>query len=235
MTSRPVYASARRTEIRQEERGAIGPGGHVSRDALVKPFLAFSHGVDALNAKVGKLAAWLVLLACLISAANAMIRYGMNSSSNAWLEIQWYMFSGIFLLGASYTFKVNEHVRVDIVYAIVSDRTRLWIDCLGTLLFMLPAVAILTWMTWPLFANSVVKAPEGATVPSVSATLSGFLHPAGWEHSDMAGGIIRWPVKILMPIGFFLLTLQGLSELIKRIAALAGLYTVETKYEKPLQ
>ena len=197
--------------------------------------LAFSRSIDFINSKIAHIANWLVLLSCLISAGNAMVRYGINTSSNAWLEIQWYMFAGMVLLGTSYTFKVNEHVRVDIVYAIVSDRTRLWIDVLGTILFMLPGVIMLTWMTWPLFANSVAKAPAGEIMPNFTATLEGFLHPDAWERSDQAGGLIRWPVKILMPIGFFLLALQGISELIKRIAALVGAYAVDTKYEKPLQ
>ena len=179
----------------------------------MKSLLRFSEAVDKLNRGFGEIANWLVLLACLISAGNATSRYLFSASSNAWLEIQWYMFSGMFLLGASYTLKVNEHVRVDLVYANVSDRTRLWIDLLGIIFFLLPATVILAYMTWPCFLDSFYRG----------------------ETSANAGGLIRWPVKILLPIGFFLLTLQGLSELIKRVAALKGLLKLDTKYEAPQQ
>lgn len=179
----------------------------------MKSLLRVSAAIDALNAVFGKIAEWAVLLACLISAGNAMIRYGFNNSSNAWLEIQWYMFSAMFLLGASYTLNKNEHVRVDIVYGNVSERTQLWIDLLGGILFLLPATIIIGWLSWPLFYHSFE------------------IH----EGSSNAGGLIRWPVKILLPIGFALLTLQGVSEIIKRIAALRGEIRIESKYEKPLQ
>jgi TRAP-type mannitol/chloroaromatic compound transport system permease small subunit len=175
--------------------------------------LAFSRGVDRVNTFFGSVATWLVLVSCVISAGNASIRYLISSSSNAWLEIQWYMFSGIFLLGASYTLKVNEHVRVDVFYAIISERARLWVDAIGITVFLLPATILLAYMTWPFFMDS-------------------------WniqEGSSNAGGLIRWPVKILPPIGFALLTLQGVSELIKRVAALMDIQAIETKYEKPLQ
>jgi TRAP-type mannitol/chloroaromatic compound transport system permease small subunit len=175
--------------------------------------LQFSSLIDEINRRFGRLAAWLVLIACLVSAGNATSRYLFSMSSNAWLEVQWYMFTGMFLLGASYTLKVNEHVRVDIVYANVSDRTRLWIDTFGLVFFLLPATVMLAWMTWPFFVEAWIRN----------------------ESSSNAGGLIRWPVKIIMPIGFALLSLQGISELIKRIAALKGLVTIETKYEKALQ
>jgi len=175
--------------------------------------LAFSRTVDWINEKFGIVADYLVLFACLISAGNATSRYLISLSSNAWLEVQWYMFSGMFLLGASYTLKKNEHVRVDLVYANVSDRTRLYIDIGGLVLFLLPAMVMLAIMTWPFFLDSWVRN----------------------EISGNAGGLIRWPVKILMPIGFLLVTLQGLSELVKRFAALQGRITIETKYEKPQQ
>ena len=175
--------------------------------------LAFSRAVDKMNAFFGQVATWLILIACLISAGNASSRYVFSASSNAWLEIQWYLFSAIFLLGASYTLKVNEHVRVDVIYSIISDRARLWIDAVGMAIFLLPATALLAYMNWPFFVES-------------------------WsiqEGSSNAGGLIRWPVKLLPPIGFALLTLQGVSELIKRVAALAGVVHIDVKYEKPLQ
>ncbi len=177
------------------------------------PLLGFSRVVDAFNARFGWIASWCILLSCLISAGNATLRYSISYSSNAWLEIQWYLFSVAFLLGASFTLKVNEHVRVDIIYAIIGERGRLWIDLLGLLFFLLPVTIILAWMTWPFF---------------VQAWTSG-------ETSGNAGGLIRWPIKLVPPVGFALLTLQGLSELIKRIAALRGEYELESRYAKPLQ
>ena len=179
----------------------------------MQSLLAVSRAIDWINARLGAVACWLVLIACLISAGNATSRYLFSESSNAWLEIQWYLFSGIFLLGASYTLKVNEHVRVDLVYAHVSPRTRLWIDVFGIICFLLPATIILTKMTWPFFYDAWLRN----------------------EDSNNAGGLIRWPVKLLMPVGFALLALQGVSEIIKRIAALEHVIDIEFKYEKPLQ
>ena len=157
----------------------------------------------------------MVLIACLISAGNAASRYLFSESSNAWLEIQWYMFAAMVLLGAPYTLKMNEHVRVDLVYSMVSERTRIWIDIICGVLFLLPICVILVYFTWPWFVDS-------------------------WrinETSSNAGGLIRWPVKLLLPVGFALMALQGVSEIIKRIAALEHLRstTCISLYEKPLQ
>jgi TRAP-type mannitol/chloroaromatic compound transport system permease small subunit len=179
----------------------------------MRALLAFSRGVDALNAKLGWIADWLVLLACLISAGNAFSRYAFSISSNAWLEIQWYMFCAMVMLGASYTLKRNEHVRVDIVYANVPTRKQIGIDIFGFILFMLPATIIMTYLSWPVFHNSWAQG----------------------EISANAGGLVRWPVKVLLPIGFFFLTLQGISELIKRIAMLTGHMKADLHYERPLQ
>jgi TRAP-type mannitol/chloroaromatic compound transport system permease small subunit len=179
----------------------------------VKPLLKLSSWIDALNAKFGTIADWLVLLSCLISAANAFSRYAFGVSSNAWLEIQWYMFAGMVLLGASYTLKRNEHVRVDIVYVNVSTRRQIGIDIFGFILFMLPATIIMAYLSWPVFYNSWALG----------------------EVSANAGGLIRWPVKIMLPIGFALLTLQGISELIKRIAMVTGHMKADLHYERPLQ
>jgi TRAP-type mannitol/chloroaromatic compound transport system permease small subunit len=165
------------------------------------------------NTQIAVIANWLVLLACLISAGNAASRYLFSESSNGWLEIQWYMFAGMVLLGAPYTLKMNEHVRVDLLYGMVSERSRIWIDIIGGFLFLLPICVILTWFTWPWFVESWT----------------------GNEASSNAGGLIRWPVKLLLPVGFGLMALQGISEIIKRIAAIEHLIDADFKYEKPLQ
>ena len=175
--------------------------------------LAFAHGVDWLTDKFAGLAKWTVILSCFISAANAFSRYAFSISSNAWLEIQWYMFGALVLLGASYTLKKNEHVRVDIVYTNIATRKQIAIDIFGTILFMLPATLILCYLSWPIFYNSWMLG----------------------EVSTNAGGLLRWPIKIFLPIGFALLSLQGISELIKRIAMLTGHMKADLHYERPLQ
>jgi TRAP-type mannitol/chloroaromatic compound transport system permease small subunit len=175
--------------------------------------LALSRAIDAVNARFGVIANWLVLLACLVSAGNAGTRYTFSVSSNGWLEIQWYMFGAMVFLGAPYTLKMNEHVRVDLLYGMVSDRTRIWIDIVGGFLFLLPICILLIYFTWPWFVES-------------------------WrinEVSTNAGGLIRWPVKLMLPVGFALMALQGVSEIIKRWASLRHLIDAEFKYEKPLQ
>ena len=175
--------------------------------------LIYSRVIDWVNAKLAIIANWLVLLACLISAGNAATRYLLNMSSNGWLEIQWYMFAGLVMLGAPYTLKMNEHVRVDLVYGMVSERTRIWIDIVGGVLFLMPMCLILIYFTWPWFVDSWVRN----------------------EGSSNAGGLIRWPVKLVLPVGFALLALQGVSEIIKRIAAIEHVIDEDFKYEKPLQ
>ena len=177
--------------------------------------LKFSAVVDIVNEKIGVVCNWLVLLACLVSGGNAMVRYAYDSSSNAWLEVQWYMFAVIVMFGAAYTLKRNEHVRVDLLYMMLSRRGQLWIDILGTLIFLLPTCLILAWLSWPFFMQSY----------------------AIGEHSSNAGGLIRWPIKAVLPLGFLLVALQGLSELIKRIAFLIGIpvESLEAHYERPTQ
>jgi TRAP-type mannitol/chloroaromatic compound transport system permease small subunit len=183
------------------------PGGNVVG------LLKISRAIDWVNARFGVVANWLVLLSCLISAGNAVSRYLFSESSNGWLEVQWYMFAGMVLLGGPYTLARNEHVRVDLIYGSVSERTRIWIDIFGGLFFLLPICVILIYFTWPWFVDS-------------------------WrigEQSSNAGGLIRWPVKLLLPVGFTLMALQGVSEIIKRVAALEHKITADFKYEKPLQ
>lgn len=162
--------------------------------------LALARVVDALNTRVGHAVRWLVLAATLVSAGNAVARYGLDAASNAWLELQWYLFALIFLLGAGYTHLHNGHVRVDVLYARLSPRARAWIDLAGGLLFLLPLAALLAWLGWTAFQ-------------------------AAWavgEVSSDAGGLLRWPIKLAVPLGFALLFLQGLAEVIKRAAFLAG-------------
>jgi TRAP-type mannitol/chloroaromatic compound transport system permease small subunit len=166
----------------------------------MRGWLALARGIDALNERVGRAVIWLVLAVTLISAGNAAIRYAFGMSSNGWLEIQWYLFAAIFLLGAGYTLKHNGHVRIDVVYDHLRPRTRAWIDLLGTVLFLLPLCALLIYLSWPAFIEALTR----------------------HELSPDAGGLLRWPVRLLTPLGFALLGLQGIAELIKRIAFLRG-------------
>ncbi len=173
----------------------------------------FSRSVDRLSEAAGTVASVLVLLACLVSAGNASIRYALNYSSNGWLEIQWYMFGALVFLGAAHTLRMNEHVRVDLIFSNLSDRGQTWVDVIGFTFFFLPVTTYLTWLAWPFFWQSFRSG----------------------EMSNSAGGLIIWPAKLLVPAGLALLTLQGLSELIKRILILQGRMHLEAKYEKPLQ
>lgn len=180
---------------------------------MMTAMLAFSRAIDAVNDRIGMFAAWMVFLAVLVSAGNATLRYSLSIGSNAWLELQWYMFSAMFLLGAAHTLRKNEHVRVDVVYSLVGDRGRLWIDILGFLMFFFPMTLLIFWLSLPDAINSFKQG----------------------ETSMNAGGLVRWPVRLLLPLGFLLLILQGVSELIKRIASLTGALALDTTYEKPLQ
>jgi len=162
--------------------------------------LQFSRLIDALSERVGRLAIWLVLIVVVISAGNAVSRFAFNLSSNAMLEIQWYLFSAIFLFCAAYVLKKNEHIRIDVVAGRLSARAQNWIDVFGFLVFLLPMALIIAYLSWPVFMNAW-HTGEGSPNP---------------------GGLIRWPVRLLMPIGFALLILQACSELIKRLAFLTG-------------
>ena len=164
-------------------------------------FLGLSRFIDAINERVGRSAMWLLLAAVLISTVNAIVRKAFNWSSNGLLEIQWYLFAGAFLLGAAYTLLHNEHVRIDVVSGKFSRRTQTWIEVIGSIFFLLPFCAMVLWTSVPWFLNSL----------------------ASGETSSNAGGLTLWPAKILVPIGFTLLTAQGISELIKRLAFLKGL------------
>ena len=175
------------------------------------PLLGIARAIDAVNERIGRAVLWLVLAVTLISAANALMRYGFSMSSNAWLEIQWYLFGAIFLLAAGYTLKHNGHVRVDVLYGRWPPRVRAWIDLLGAALFLLPLCVLMVWLSWHGFIESFQRG----------------------ELSSDAGGLIRWPVRLLIPLGFALLGLQGVSELIKRVAFLRG--QGELPHEPPME
>jgi len=172
--------------------------------------LKLSQLIDWLNERVGKAAFWLVLLMTIFSAGNATVRFIFNYSSNGLLEIQWYLFAAVFILCSPYTLQKNEHVRIDVLAGKLSPRGQAVIDIIGTLFFLLPMVIVVLWLSLPLVAESY----------KIN------------EMSSNAGGLIRWPVKALLPIGFTLLALQGISELIKRIAFLAGLIEDPNNKEK---
>jgi TRAP-type mannitol/chloroaromatic compound transport system permease small subunit len=167
----------------------------------MKSLLALSRGIDYVNEHIGRFMYWAVLIMVLVSAGNATLRYALSIASNAWLELQWYLFAAVFLLCSGYTLKHNEHIRIDVVASNLSRRKQIWIDIFGTVFFLLPMSIYIMWASWPIFIN---------------AWTSG-------EVSGSAGGLIRWPARLLVPVGFFLLTLQGFSELIKRFAYLKGL------------
>ncbi|TSE27203.1 Tripartite ATP-independent periplasmic transporter, DctQ component [Tepidimonas sediminis] len=162
--------------------------------------LRFTRAIDAVNRAVGWLAMWLILAATLISAGNAIVRRAFGTSSNAWLEVQWYLFAAVFMLGGGYAFLRNAHVRIDFISSKLSARARNWIDVLGIVVFILPLCVMMIRLGWPLFERAWVSG----------------------EMSSNAGGLVRWPVYLLIPAGFALLALQSLSELVKRIAFLTG-------------
>lgn len=197
--------------------------------------LRFTRIIDELSRRVGLVAVWLVLLAALASALNAIFRYSISGMlwlersfgggvfgglvelytqySNVFSESVWYMFGGMVMLGGAWTLKLNEHVRVDLLYGAISERARTWIDLLGGLFFLMPLCILLIWFTWPWF---------------MQAWMQNIM-------SNAAGGLPRWPVRLMLPVGFGVLMLQGIAEIIKCIAALTTDYVREFAYEKPLQ
>ncbi len=162
--------------------------------------LALSRAIDRVNEVIGRWVAWLILLAVLISAANAIIRKTLNISSNAWLELQWYLFGAAFLLAAAYTLKQNEHIRIDVVYGMFSRRVQHWIDLLGHVFFLMPFTILMICYFVPYVSLSVRSG----------------------EMSSSAGGLILWPAKMLLLVGFVQLGFQGVSEIIKKIAVMRG-------------
>jgi TRAP-type mannitol/chloroaromatic compound transport system permease small subunit len=163
--------------------------------------MRLSRLIDAVNERVGKTIYWLILAAVLVSAGNAIVRYSLDRSSNAWLELQWYMFSAVFILCAGYTLLRNEHIRIDIIVSRFPKRVQIWIDIVGGLVCLLPMTLIIMALSWPIFTDSFERN----------------------EVSPNAGGLLQWPFKLIVPVGFFLLALQGVSETVKRIAFLMGL------------
>jgi TRAP-type mannitol/chloroaromatic compound transport system permease small subunit len=162
--------------------------------------LHFSRTIDAMNEWIGRKAAWLVLAACIVSVVDALVRKFIGTSSNAWIELQWLLFSAVFLLAAPWTLKSNEHIRIDIVNQRLSKRARNWIELVGHALFLIPVAALIVWTAVPFALTSIAQR----------------------EGSSNFGGLPQWPLKLLIPIAFGLLLLQGISELIKRIAIMRG-------------
>ena len=175
--------------------------------------IAFAKGVDWLTDRFGTIAQWAVILSCFISAGNAIIRYAFNYSSNGWLEIQWYLFAVCVMFGASQVLRVNEHVRVDVLYGGRSSHTKVYIDLFGLVFFLLPVMSAMVYFSFPLFLRMY----------------------ASGEMSSNSGGLIRWPAMLTLPVGFSLIILQGLSEIIKRVAWLMHRLDMDTHYERPVQ
>ena len=166
----------------------------------MQALLGMSRLIDGINERVGRSVYWLVLVAVVVSAGNAIVRKVFNYSSNSLLELQWYLFSAIFLLCAGYTLQRNEHVRIDVLAGRLSARAQTWIDIFGTVFFLLPMATLFIWLSWPIFVRTFAQ----------------------HEISGSAGGLVIWPARLLVPIGFTLLALQGISELVKRVAFLTG-------------
>lgn len=169
--------------------------------------------VDRANDLAGAVAKWALLFACVISGLNAIVRYAFSYSSNGWLEIQWYLFGAGVMLGAAQVFRLNEHVRVDLFYSRYSPRNQARFDIAGILVFLLPVMGLLAWLAWPIFADMYLSK----------------------ESSPNAGGLIRWPAMLMVPLGFTLIWLQGFAEVAKRVLWLQGRYEMALHYEKPLQ
>ena len=179
----------------------------------MKALLKLSLGIDWMNERIGWLASAAVLLTALISAGNAFVRYFLDISSNGWLEIQWYLFAGIVMLGASYVLKLNEHVRVDLIYGRLKGNAPVYVDLFGLIFFLMPVMMLMAYLSWPLLVKMFL------------------MH----EMSNNAGGLVRWPAMLMLPLGFALISLQGFSEIVKRICYLMGIYEMDTHYEKPVQ
>ncbi|MDM0065446.1 TRAP transporter small permease subunit [Variovorax sp. J31P207] len=174
---------------------------------------AWVRAIDRLSDFFGGIAKWALLAACVISGGNAIIRYLVGYSSNAWLEIQWYLFACGVMLGAAQVLRLNEHVRVDVFYGRWPARRQVWLDILGLVFFLLPIMGLLVYLSWPLLVEMLVSG----------------------ESSSNAGGLVRWPAMLTLPLGFGLLVLQGLAEICKRALWLQNRYDMDLHYERPVQ
>jgi len=175
--------------------------------------VAFTKAVDVLTDRFGNLARWAVILSCVISAANALVRYTFDYSSNGFLEIQWYLFAACVMLGSAQVLRVNEHVRVDLIYSRFNGRGQAVVDLLGLVFFLIPVMVVMIGLSWPLFMKMFTTG----------------------EMSSNAGGLIRWPAMMMLPLGFSLVLIQGVAEAVKRGLWLADRYEGEFHYERPLQ
>lgn len=180
---------------------------------MVAALLKLALGIDWISEKFGVLASWTVLFAAAISALNAFVRYGFDWSSNSYMEIQWYLFAYMVMVGAPIVLKLNEHVRVDLIYGKLKGNKPVYVDLFGLVVFLLPVITFLMVLSWSYFMNTYTSG----------------------EMSQNAGGLIRWPVVLALPLGFGLMLVQGFSEIIKRVAYLTGHFQMDTHYEKPLQ
>jgi len=167
----------------------------------MQALLTISRAIDAVTAFVGRSVSWLILVAVLVSAGNAVIRKVFDNSSNAWLELQWYLYGAVFLLAAAYTLQKNEHVRIDVAVSGLSKRSRDWIDLLGHIFFLMPFVTLIIYLSWPFVMNSMQSG----------------------DISVNAGGLVLWPARMMILAGFILLFAQGISEIIKRIAVIRNI------------
>jgi len=179
----------------------------------VSALLKFALAIDWVSKRLGWAASIAVLLTAMISAGNAFVRYLLDISSNGWLEIQWYLFAGIVMLGAPMVLALNEHVRVDLIYGRLKRNGPVYVDLFGLVFFLLPVMGLMAWLAWPLLVKMYLTN----------------------EMSNNAGGLVRWPAMLMLPLGFGLMFLQGISEIIKRVAYLQGIYQMDTHYEKPVQ
>jgi len=180
---------------------------------MVSFFVQIAKAIDSINDRFGEIAKWAIFLACLISAGNAIVRYAFDFSSNAFLEVQWYLFAACIMLGAAQVLRVNEHVRVDLLYSRLSGKGQALLDLAGILLFLAPVMVAMIYYSWPFFVKMYIS----------------------HEMSSNAGGLIRWPAMLMLPLGFSLVLLQALSEVIKRVLWLNRLYNADFHYERPLQ
>ncbi|MSQ56471.1 MAG: TRAP transporter small permease subunit [Limnohabitans sp.] len=179
----------------------------------MKLLLKLAELIDSINNKFGVFAMWAILISCVISCANAVIRFFFSNSSNGWLEIQWYLIAAAVMLGAGMVLRVNEHVRVDVIYGQLSTRAKVYIDLMGLIFFLIPVMMLLMYLSYPLFTD---KFHSG-------------------EMSSNAGGLIRWPVWLMLPLGHLMVLLQGISEIIKRVGWLTNQYEMNLVYDRPLQ